>query len=133
MRILITGITGFIGGHLAEHLVSAGGHVLVGVSREAQWPAVLAHLAPKAELREGDLKDSAGTERVLREVRPEWVIHLAGYANTGGSFRDPESAWADNLTATRAFYDAVVRSDTRPRILFVSSGLIYGEPDPPSD
>src|SRR5262245_5332575 len=102
MRILITGITGFIGGHLVEHLVSAGGHALFGVSREPHWPTTLAHLAQSAVLHAADLKDSADTERVLRDIRPEWVIHLAGYANTGGSFRDPDSAWADNLTATRA-------------------------------
>jgi GDP-4-dehydro-6-deoxy-D-mannose reductase len=116
-----------------EHLVSAGGHALVGVSRDARWPAPLAHLEPHAALYAADLKDSAGVERVLRDARPEWVVHLAGYANTGASFRDPDSAWADNLTATRSLYDAVVRTGLRPRVLFVSSGLIYGEPDPPGD
>src|SRR5439155_26912686 len=55
----------------------------------------------------------------------------AGYANTGGSFRDPDRAWSENLTATRTLYDAVSRSGLRPRILFVSTGLIYGEPDRP--
>src|SRR4051794_5577695 len=133
MRILITGTTGFIGGHLVEHLVSAGGHALVGGGRDARGPAPLAHLEPHAALYAADLKDSAGVERVLRDARPEWVVHLAGYANTGASFRDPDSAWADNLTATRSLYDAVVRTGLRPRILFVSSGLIYGEPDPPGD
>lgn len=131
MRILITGITGFVGGHLVEHLMSLGGHELYGVSRRGEWPAPLAHLATSAELFPGDLCDTAGTERIVREVRPDWVCHLAGFANTGGSFRDPERAWRENLTATRCLYDAIVASGLRPRVLFVSTGLIYGEPDGP--
>jgi GDP-4-dehydro-6-deoxy-D-mannose reductase len=129
MRILITGITGFVGGHLVEHLVSAGGHALFGVSRRGVWPPGLAHLASHAKLLAADLLDPAAAERVVREVRPEWVVHLAGYANTGGSFRDPDRAWAENLTATRSLYDGIVRSGVAPRTLFVSTGLIYGEPD----
>jgi GDP-4-dehydro-6-deoxy-D-mannose reductase len=131
MRILITGITGFVGGHLVEHLTTAGGHALYGMSRHGAWPAALAHLAPHAKLLAADLLDGAAAERAVRDVRPEWVVHLAGYANTGGSFRDPDRAWTDNLTATRALYEAVSRSGLRPRLLFVSTGLIYGEPDRP--
>ncbi|MBY0456186.1 MAG: GDP-mannose 4,6-dehydratase [Gemmataceae bacterium] len=129
MKILITGITGFVGGHLVEHLVSLGGHALFGVSRRGSWPAELAHLTGRAELVSGDLCDPASARAVLGDVRPDWVIHLAGYANTGGSFREPERAWAENLTATRVFYDAIAAAGLRPRVLFVSSGLIYGEPD----
>src|SRR5947207_15958702 len=127
MRILITGITGFVGGHLVEHLMTAGGHALFGVSRRGMWPAALAHLAPHAQLLAADLLDAAAVERAVRQAHPEWVVHLAGYANTGGSFRDPDRAWAENLTATRTLYDAIARSGLRPRTLFVSTGLIYGE------
>src|SRR6266511_5574173 len=87
MRILITGITGFIGSHLVEHLVAAGGHALFGMSREGQWPQLLAYLTPHATLHAADLCDLANNERILRETRPDWAIHLAGYANTGGSCR----------------------------------------------
>ncbi|MBN9117757.1 MAG: GDP-mannose 4,6-dehydratase [Planctomycetes bacterium] len=133
MRILITGITGFVGGHLVEHLAAAGGHALFGVSRRGVWPAGLNHLAPHAALLAADLNDPAAAERAVRDARPEWVIHLAGYANTGGSFREPDRTWADNLTATRTLYDAVIRTGLGPRVLFVSSGLIYGEPDRPNE
>src|SRR5687768_5125529 len=109
MRILITGITGFVGGHLVEALVSAGRHVLAGVSRHADWPAPLAHLAGAAELHAAELSDGPRVEAVLRQFRPDWVFHLAGYANTGGSFREPDPCWADNLSAARSLYDAVTR------------------------
>jgi GDP-4-dehydro-6-deoxy-D-mannose reductase len=129
MRILITGVTGFVGGHLVEALADAGTHTLSGVSRSAAWPARLEHLADKVELHTAELTDGPKIEDMIRRTRPEWVFHLAGYANTGASFREPDKCWADNLTATRSFYDAVVRTGVRPRILFVSTGLIYGDPD----
>jgi GDP-4-dehydro-6-deoxy-D-mannose reductase len=131
MKILITGITGFVGGHLVESLSAEGGHTLFGLARGAGWPAGLAHLAGRAELYPAELTDGPRVEAVLRETRPDWVMHLAGYANTGGSFREPDRCWADNLAATRSLYDAVARTDLRPRILFVSTGLVYGDPDEP--
>src|SRR4051794_40109396 len=105
MRILITGITGFVGGHLVERLVAAGGHTLSGVSRQPEWPAGLTPLAGSAEVHAAELADGPRVEEVLRQVRPDWVFHLAGYANTNGSFREPDRCWADNLTATRSLYD----------------------------
>ncbi len=131
MRVLITGITGFVGGHLVERLEAAGRHTLFGLSRDSSWPAALAHLNAKAELHAVDLLDSPRLYAVLKETRPEWIVHLAGYANTGASFQEPDACWRDNLDATRSLYDAVGRSGLAPRILFASTGLIYGEPDDP--
>jgi GDP-4-dehydro-6-deoxy-D-mannose reductase len=132
MNVLITGITGFVGGHLVEALRAEGGHVLVGVSRAAAWPVPLAHLDGAANLHAVELTDGGRVETILRTVRPDWVFHLAGYANTGRSFREPDQCWADNLAGTRALYDAIHRSGVRPRVLFVSTGLIYGDPDGPN-
>ncbi|MBA4067751.1 MAG: NAD-dependent dehydratase [Isosphaera sp.] len=131
MRVLITGVNGFVGGHLAEHLLGAGGHTLFGLSRQAGWPAPLAHLAGRVELVPGDMADGPRVAEVLRHARPDWVVHLAGYAKTGGPTFDPDQCWHDNLTATRSFYASVARSGLRPRILFASTGLVYGEPDDP--
>jgi GDP-4-dehydro-6-deoxy-D-mannose reductase len=127
MRILITGVTGFAGGHLAEALLAQGGHQLFGVSRQADWPAEWRSLADKVFLHACDLCDRPALEELLREVRPDCVYHLAGYAHAGQSFQEPEAAWAGNLTATRCLYEAVHRWGGRPRILYVGSGLVYGD------
>ena len=131
MRVLITGVTGFVGGHLAERLLAEGGHTLAGVSRRAVWPVDLGHLASRVSLEPLDLLDGAAVEAHLSAVRPDCIFHLAGYANTGKSFHEPDLCWADNLTATRSLYDAIVRLKLSPRIVYISSGLIYGEPDEP--
>jgi GDP-4-dehydro-6-deoxy-D-mannose reductase len=127
MRILVTGVTGFAGGHLAEALLARGGAELYGVSRRGVWPAELAHLSGRVALRGCNLCDAAGLHDVLTEAIPEQVYHLAGYAHAGQSFQEPDAAWADNLQATRALYDGLDRAGARPRILYVSSGLVYGD------
>jgi GDP-4-dehydro-6-deoxy-D-mannose reductase len=136
MRILVTGVTGFVGGHLAELLLDSGGAEAHGVSRRAAWPPELSHLADRVRLHAVDLTDRTRVEAVLRDVRPEQIYHLAGYAQTGQSFREPHAAWAGNLMATRALFDAVAAWGGSPRIVAVTSGMIYGaneRPDIPCD
>jgi GDP-4-dehydro-6-deoxy-D-mannose reductase len=128
MRILITGITGFVGGHLVETLVAAGGHALAGIVRPVSRTD---RLEIPADLHTAELTDGRAVEDIVRRVQPDWIIHLAGFANTGGSFKHPDQCWSDNLTATLSLYDAVNRSGLKPRILFSSTGLIYGDPDEP--
>jgi GDP-4-dehydro-6-deoxy-D-mannose reductase len=130
MRNLITGLSGFAGCYLAEALLSRGESV-VGLSRRAAWPVGWSHLAHSVNLRACDLCDGAAVEAILRETKPERIYHLAGFARLGESFRDPEAAWSGNLTATRQLCEAVIRWGGRPRILFVGSGAVYGNPDNP--
>jgi GDP-4-dehydro-6-deoxy-D-mannose reductase len=129
MRILVTGVTGFAGGHLAQALLASGRIDVYGVSRHAEWPAHWKELADRVRLRGCDLCSATSVETVLREVNPQQIYQLAGYANTAQSFAEPDAAWAGNLTSTRTLYDAILRWGGRPRILFVGSGLVYGDGD----
>src|SRR5437016_1429371 len=118
MRILVTGVTGFVGGHLVEALLAAGGGEVHGVALRAAWPAELTHLAGRVRLHAADLTDPEAVEAVLREAGPDQLYHLAGFAHNGQSFREPDAAWAGNLTATRTLYDAVARRGCRVRVLY---------------
>jgi GDP-4-dehydro-6-deoxy-D-mannose reductase len=127
MRILVTGVTGFAGGALAEALLERGDVQVFGLSRGGAWPALWSHLAGRVPLHKADLHDPQSIEYVMRHVQPARVFHLAGYAQVGRSFHEPDAAWAGNLTVTRALYDGVARWGGKPRILFVGSGMIYGD------
>jgi GDP-4-dehydro-6-deoxy-D-mannose reductase len=133
MRTLVTGVTGFAGGYLAEALLARGEADLYGLSRRGEWPAEWRHLAGRVTLSACDLTESAAVERVLRQVRPQRIYHLAGYPHVGQSFHEPDAAWSGNLSATRALYEAVDRWGGRPRILFIGSGLVYGPGDSPEE
>jgi GDP-4-dehydro-6-deoxy-D-mannose reductase len=127
MRILVSGVTGFAGGALAEALLGRPGAQVFGLSRGGTWPPLWAQLANRVTLHKADLHDPQSIEKLLRQVQPEQVYHLAGYAAVGRSFKEPDAAWVGNLTVTRALYDAVAHWGGRPRVLFVGSGLIYGD------
>jgi GDP-4-dehydro-6-deoxy-D-mannose reductase len=129
MRILVTGVSGFVGGYLLDALLREPGAEITGVCRAGTLPPQWAHLAGRVRLRACELCDLAALDAVVREVRPEQIYHLAGYASPGRSFHEPEAAWDGNLTATRRLYDAVARWGGRPRILTAGSGLIYGDSD----
>ena len=120
MRVLITGATGFVGGHLARTLAEAGGHELHGLSRDG------GSATDPVECHVADLSDRERVSELLREIKPERIFHLAGYAHGGKSFSEPAAAWAGNLTATMHFYDAIAGSGITPRVLYVSTGLVYG-------
>lgn len=127
MRILITGVTGFVGGHLAEAVLARPDAEVHGLGRHAVWPQEWSHLAPKVALTALDLFASPDLASYMGDLRPNWIFHLAGYAHVGRSFQEPAEAWKNNLEATRRLYDAVTASGVKPRILHVSSGMVYGE------
>src|SRR5262245_33727183 len=129
MRILVTGITGFAGGHLTEALSFEADLQIFGLSRTGRWTQPWNHLTGRAVLLECDLSNNAAVEGVLRYVRPQQIYHLAGYAHVGRSFGDVDAAWEGNLTASRSLYDAIVRLGEAPRILYVGSGMSYGDPE----
>src|SRR3954452_12123593 len=98
MRVLVTGVSGFVGGHLAEHLV-AEGDLVVGLSASGRWPAGLAHLGASVRVERCDLTAVAEADLadLVARKRPEAVYHLAAQANPQASVADPRGTWALNL------------------------------------
>jgi len=128
MRILVTGITGFAGSHLAEALLSDGAGEVWGISRHGKLPSPCPFPPEHVRWTCCDMADRQRFADLIARAQPEQIYHLAGYASTGRSYREPDAAWEANLTATRNLLEAVIATGGRPRVLHVSSGLIYGEP-----
>lgn len=133
MRALVTGISGFVGGHLAEHLIDSGDQV-VGLSASGRWSGGSAHLADFIRLETFDLTaDSVESlSRLIARKRPEAIYHLAAQANPSASLGDPRGTWDLNLGGTMTLLDAVRASglDPLPRVVLVGSGVSYGNPSP---
>ena len=125
MRALVTGITGFVGGHLAE-LLLAHGDLVSGCSRSGRWPDPVKHLADRIRLERYDLTDSAMPESLFCHKPIDVVFHLAGLANPRECQKDPQESRRQNVDATRNLYEAIRLSGQRPRVLFVSTAYVYG-------
>jgi GDP-4-dehydro-6-deoxy-D-mannose reductase len=131
MRALVTGASGFVGGHLCEHLV-AQNDLVVGLSLSGRWPAELAHLAKCVRIERFDLADCTEADLVdlLRRKQPEVVYHLAAQSNPQQSLLDPRGTWALNLGGSLNLLEALKTSGHKTRVILVSSGVCYGNPPP---
>jgi GDP-4-dehydro-6-deoxy-D-mannose reductase len=131
MRALVTGISGFVGGHLAEHLVTEG-DVVVGLSASGRWPAELAELGKTVRIEQFDLVEQTEADLAdfIRRKQPEVIYHLAAQSNPQGSVADPRGTWTLNLGGSLNLLEAVKASGQKPRVVLVGSGVCYGNPAP---
>jgi GDP-4-dehydro-6-deoxy-D-mannose reductase len=124
MRVLITGVNGFVGGHLAEYLLAQGGSEVWGLSRRDSH--TLAHLRDRVHLRAVDLMDQAALQQVIDELQPEVIYHLAGQPFVPESFRDPAATLCSNILGALHIFLAVIGCRLNCRVLVVGTNEEYG-------
>ncbi|MYX34620.1 NAD-dependent epimerase/dehydratase family protein [Streptomyces sp. SID8377] len=107
MRYLVTGATGFVGGHLVRHL-TARGHEVTALVRGGRD-------VPGARSVPGDLVTGAGLAVALRGV--DRIVHLAGVTKAG----DPRAYAAVNAAGTRRLCEAAAAAAVPPRLVYCSS------------
>ena len=125
MRALITGIGGFVGRHLLQHLQEQGDDVC-GLGR----PIDCLGLPAAVRVYSTDLQDRPSVERILREARPDAIYHLAAQSSTGESLVDPWATLSNNLLSQLTLFEAVLATGARPRVLVVGSSDEYGRVRP---
>jgi GDP-4-dehydro-6-deoxy-D-mannose reductase len=133
VKALITGITGFVGGHLAEHLLAAGDEV-VGLSTSGKWPARTPDtLVQNVRVFAHDLSAN-DTPPLPSDFTPDHVYHLAAISvpsDCGGEEPTPR-AIAANVDATRRLLEWTGKIGS-PRLLFVSTSHVYPPPNSRDD
>ena len=128
MRLLITGINGFVGGHLAEHLLACAMGDVWGLARQ---PALaLPELRGRVQLVTADLSDLDQAVAALMSVRPDVIFHLAGQSNVPRSFAAPAQTLATNVLAQLHLFQAALRLKQNPLFLVVCSNEMYGRVTP---
>ncbi|MDQ7030526.1 MAG: GDP-mannose 4,6-dehydratase [Ardenticatenia bacterium] len=123
MRALITGIGGFAGSFLAEHLLEQGYEVW-GVVRRG--PGHVAHLQAHVKLIRADVTDLEHMCAVLEDVRPQRIYHLAAQSFVPRSWEDPWGTFETNVRGQLNVLQAVCRADLPTRVLVVGSNEAYG-------
>lgn len=123
MRALITGITGFAGGHLAQILIDRGDEVF-GVARDEGFS--LNHLTKKVETVIKDLQDMQVVNDLLEDVKPDAIYHLAGQAFVPTAWNDPWDTIENNIRPQLNILQAMIKQKSRARLLVVASNEVYG-------
>ena len=129
MRAFITGITGFAGTHLAEHLLAQGDRVL-GCSYPGHWlPNTPVSLTTSVDLMAWDVSECVplAVRRSLEEFEPDCVFHLAAVSvpRACGHGAPSSRAWAINVQGTRNVLDLAAALPRRVRVLLTSSSYVY--------
>ncbi|SBW01441.1 GDP-mannose 4,6-dehydratase [uncultured Alphaproteobacteria bacterium] len=128
MRVLITGITGMVGSHLAEYILAE--HPGVEVHSLVRWRSPrenLAAILDRVTLHNGELRDLNSLVAVLSKVRPDRIFHLAAQSYVTVSFDAAADTLHTNVVGTTNLLDAIRLTGLDPLVHICSSSEVYGQ------
>ncbi len=125
MRVLITGITGFVGSHMAEYALAKGAQVF-GSTRWRSKTENIEHLRSKVTFIESDLRDLSSVRALLETSVPDYIVHLAAQSFVGVSWHAPAETLTTNIISQVNLLEALRGLKMSPRFLAVGSSEEYG-------
>jgi GDP-4-dehydro-6-deoxy-D-mannose reductase len=127
MRVLITGVTGFAGSHLAEYLLANQPDVEVwGLYRWRSRMENLEGVRGRVRMVECDLRDYTSVHLALQQARPNAIFHLAAQSFVPASWKAPNDTLITNLTGQTNLFEAVRFLELDPVIQIACSSEEYG-------
>lgn len=123
MKICVTGGAGYIGSHTCKLLAEHGHEVYVydnlstGHRDAVKW----------GEFFHGDVRDTQNLRACLQKIRPDGIIHFAGYINVGESVQDPGKYFSNNVGGSLSILEAM-RDENVPAIVVSGTCAVYGYP-----
>jgi GDP-4-dehydro-6-deoxy-D-mannose reductase len=127
MRVLITGITGFAGSHLADYILDNVSDVEVyGLVRWRSRMENIQHLLDRVHLLEADLKDMVSLKKALTESAPDRIFHLAAQSFVPTSWLCPAETFAINSIGQVNLFESALALGLSPRIQIAGSSEEYG-------
>ncbi len=125
-KAFITGILGFAGSHLAEELLAAG-YDVIGNRYKREPIHNVRHIRKQIELVSLDILNTERCRKVIHEVRPDYLFHLAAIASVGKSFSMEQITYRINLEGTLNVLRAANDIGGLRKLVFVSSSDCYGK------
>ena len=120
MRVLITGITGFAGSHLADYILENHPEAeLFGFKRWRSRDENIIHILDKVEFHDADIKDFTAVNRFIGEIKPEKIFHLAAQSFVPASWKSPMETLDTNIAGQVNLFEAVRQHEdyhSEPRV-----------------
>lgn len=126
MKVLITGITGFVGSHLADYCLERGDVDVYGIIRWRSRTENIEHLMGRIELLECDLRDAGSTRDVIEEIKPGYIFHLAAQSFVPTSWRAPSESLTTNVIGQLNVFEAARKIGLDCKIQVACSSEEYG-------
>lgn len=128
-KVLITGVSGFVGSHLADYALKKNVKVY-GLKR---WHLTklrnIRHILEQVELFDADLTDPIGISKIIKKIKPDWIFHLAAMSFVSPSWDHPTTYMNVNFNGTVNLLEAIRQARLPTRILLAGSAEEYGEVD----
>ncbi len=128
MKVLITGITGFVGSHLAEYCLARGDVEVFGTVRWRSRMDNVEGITDDITLMDCDLKDSVAVRHCLAQVKPDYIFHLAAQSYVPTSWKAPVETICTNMVSEINLFEAMreLHLVDSTRIQLASSSEEYG-------
>ncbi len=130
MRVLITGITGFVGSHLAEYLLSVGGETeIYGTARHRSRLDHIEGIVDRISLiPDVEIRDAHAVASAVKKAEPDYIFHLAAQSFVPASWMAPADTIETNVKGTVNLLEAVRVSGLHSVIQIAGSSEEYGCP-----
>ncbi len=126
MKVLITGITGFVGSHLADYLLSLGSIEIYGIERWRSRTENIEHIRDKIKLVGCDIRDSISVTETIGKIKPDKIFHLAAQSFVPSSWQAPQESLTTNIIGELNVFEAVRAVNINPVIQIAGSSEEYG-------
>ena len=126
-KVLISGVAGLIGSHMAEYLASKG-YDVYGIDNLSG--GYVENIPEGVTFFSNDLGDKRAIGRLFKKIKPDYVYHFAAYAAEGLSPFIRNFNYSNNLLASANVINECIKNEVK-KIIFTSSMAVYGEGKPP--
>ena len=128
MKVLITGITGNVGSHLADYILNNHQNVeLYGIARWRSPMDNIEKIKHKINIELADLNDLSSLIHIMNKIKPDYIFHLAAQSYVQFSFKSPAETLNINAIGTSNLLESVRISKINPKIHICSSSEVYGQ------
>jgi len=127
MRILITGVSGFIGTHLADKFVAEGHEVFGTTWEQISGIDVLPETREKLHVTRLDIRDYFSVRRIIRNAKPDKIFHLAAQSYPATSWTFATETLQSNAVGTANLFEAVREIGINPVVVVACSSAQYGK------
>ena len=125
-KILITGITGFVGSHMADYLINKN-LIIYGIKRyHLSRIDKIKHIFDKIKWIDCDLTDSVSTQKMIKDLNPDIIFHFAAESFVSPSWNHPHRYMSVNYNGTLNILEGMKNINSKAKILIPGSGEEYG-------